>query len=199
MISRTSHILRERVGKRMTAFFLSLLIVLFGAGFETVKACCRSFYQNATAHTIMQAYVVETDPLTTSSTDCCGDEGGCCSATDESETEDEGCIPTLIHCSLDDFTPVHHLSAPPILESTSPIFSPHSITHRPIFDGTARLGRHLFTATASFGRTRHAATLLYPYYLIRSLLHSCRQRVRSRHVACPPGDSSRCIPVRKSQ
>ncbi len=124
MISRTSHILRERVGKRMTAFLLSLLIVLFGAGFETVKACCRSFYQNATAHTIMQAYVVETDPLTTSSTDCCGDEGGCCSATDESETEDEGCIPTLIHCSLDDFTPVHHLSAPPILESTSPIFSP---------------------------------------------------------------------------
>lgn len=122
--------LHMRSGRRIVASFLSMLIVLFGAGFETIEACCRSFCQVPTIYLSDQGCMEHME--SESASDCCRTACECCdSHADKSESEG-GCTPTIVHHCLDRYTPAVRHSLPPVFVATYSISALYSFLPVPI-------------------------------------------------------------------
>ena len=127
-----------RSGRRIVASFLSMLIVLFGAGFETIEACCRSFCQGTAMYSSGQGCASQPESEPTS--DCCQATCECCdSHANEAESEGGGCTPTIVHHCLDRYTPAVRHTLPPVFMSAYSISALFSFLPDPILPASTPL------------------------------------------------------------
>ncbi len=98
------HLLRKKINSRLVSVVLSALMVLFGAGFETVEACCKCLCLHTTAQ-LQKEHSLEHRALSSfehsSKASCCCTPDLCSCLN----SEHDGCSVEVTHYALDNYTP----------------------------------------------------------------------------------------------